>query len=174
MSLQADKKREHEQLAEKAIIDKDFNKAFFHTAKAADFGYDLAEHSDGKLARAHLDDANDLLELAAQLKVKAREQAEQRKQDNSDDNLKKVTPVEGNANDLSSDDSKQYETSIPKVTFDDVKGLDEAKEIVQDALINPTLHPDIYQAFKVKSGTGLLLYGPPGTGKSYVCKSCGN
>ena len=74
MSFNADKKREHEQSAEKALAKKDYAKAFFHTAKAADFGFNLAEQSEGKLARAHLDDANELLEIAAKLKKKAKKQ----------------------------------------------------------------------------------------------------
>ena len=43
MSFVADKKREHETAAEKALTDKDYAKAFFHTAKAAEFGLRLAE-----------------------------------------------------------------------------------------------------------------------------------
>lgn len=162
MSFNADKKREHEQAAEKALLDKDYVKAFFHTAKAADFCFNLAEQSDEKLARAHLDDANELLDIAAELKTKAEKQKKNKKE--------KITSSEENA-DTAEEDNKKVETSVPKVTFDDVKGLAEAKQIVQDALINPTLHPDIYEAFKVKPGTGLLLYGPPGTGKSMFAKA---
>ena len=55
--------------------------------------------------------------------------------------------------------------------LDDVKGLDEAKQIVLDALVNPVKHPDIYKALKIKSGKGLLLYGPPGTGKTMFARA---
>ena len=37
MSFLADKKREHESIAEAAMGERNFAKAFFHTAKAADF-----------------------------------------------------------------------------------------------------------------------------------------
>ena len=49
MSFSADKKREHEQAAEKALAQKSYAGAFFHTAKAADFGFNLAEQSEGKV-----------------------------------------------------------------------------------------------------------------------------
>ncbi len=163
MSFNADKKREHEQLAEKALANKDYAKAFFHTAKAADFAFNLAEQSEGKLARAHLDDANELLEIAATLKAKAEQYKQKAKNE--------VLASGGVPAEDSDDDFERSAPVVEKVSFDDIKGLKEAKQIVQDALINPTLYPDIYNAFKVKSGTGLLLYGPPGTGKTMFAKA---
>ena len=56
-SFNADKKREHEKAAEKALASNDFAKAFFHTTQAAEFTYNLAESSDGDVARAYLEDA---------------------------------------------------------------------------------------------------------------------
>jgi hypothetical protein len=70
MSFNSDKKKEHEQLAEKALAQRDYAKAFFHTAKAADYGFNLAEQSEGRLAKAYLQDASELLDIAAKLKDK--------------------------------------------------------------------------------------------------------
>ena len=61
-SFNADKKREHEASAEKALAAGDYAKAFFHTAQAAEFAFTLAEKSEGDVAKAYLDDANGLVE----------------------------------------------------------------------------------------------------------------
>ncbi len=57
------------------------------------------------------------------------------------------------------------------VTLADVKGLEDAKQAVLDALVNPVRHPDIYKTLKIKNGKGLLLYGPPGTGKTMFARA---
>lgn len=57
------------------------------------------------------------------------------------------------------------------ITLADVKGLDDAKQAVLDALVNPVRHPDIYKTLKIKNGKGLLLYGPPGTGKTMFARA---
>ncbi|REK23500.1 MAG: ATP-dependent metallopeptidase FtsH/Yme1/Tma family protein [Actinobacteria bacterium] len=58
----------------------------------------------------------------------------------------------------------------PKVTFDDVAGLQEAKEEleeIKDFLANP----DKYRAIGAKIPKGVLLFGPPGTGKTLLAKA---
>lgn len=53
-----------------------------------------------------------------------------------------------------------------KITWDDIAGLEFAKESVQEAVILPLLRPDLFKGIRAPH-KGLLLYGPPGTGK--VC-----
>lgn len=53
----------------------------------------------------------------------------------------------------------------------DVKGLEDAKQVVMESLVNPVKHPDIYRTLKIKGGKGLLLYGPPGTGKTMFARA---
>ena len=73
------------------------------------------------------------------------------------------------------DASAKWIASKPDaVRLDDVIGLDDAKAVVMDALVNPVNHPDIYKTLKVAPGTGLLLYGPPGTGKTLFAKAVAN
>jgi cell division protease FtsH len=58
----------------------------------------------------------------------------------------------------------------PKVTFDDVAGLEEAKEEleeIKDFLANP----DKYRQMGAKIPKGILLFGPPGTGKTLLAKA---
>jgi len=58
----------------------------------------------------------------------------------------------------------------PKVTFDDVAGLEEAKEEleeIKDFLANP----DRYRQIGAKIPKGVLLFGPPGTGKTLLARA---
>ena len=56
----------------------------------------------------------------------------------------------------------------PKVRFDDIAGLTEAKERVREAIVYPFLYPEEYAYFGVSAGGGILLYGPPGCGKTLL------
>ena len=52
-----------------------------------------------------------------------------------------------------------------KVTFNDIAGLEGAKNIVQELVIMPTKYPDTFTGLR-EAPKGLLLFGPPGTGMS--------
>ena len=59
------------------------------------------------------------------------------------------------------------------MTFDDIVGLKDVKEILEEAVIRPRKRPDLYQGIRAPP-KGLLLYGPPGNGKTYICKALAN
>ncbi|WP_028849723.1 ATP-dependent zinc metalloprotease FtsH [Thermocrispum municipale] len=66
--------------------------------------------------------------------------------------------------------AKQLSKDMPKTTFDDVAGADEAVEEleeIKDFLQNPAR----YQALGAKIPKGVLLYGPPGTGKTLLARA---
>ena len=58
----------------------------------------------------------------------------------------------------------------PNVKWEDVAGLEKAKEALKEAVIFPIKFPQLFQG-KRKPWKGILLYGPPGTGKSYLAKA---
>ncbi|MHA6796910.1 ATP-dependent zinc metalloprotease FtsH [Pseudonocardia bannensis] len=66
--------------------------------------------------------------------------------------------------------AKQLSKDMPKTTFGDVAGADEAVEElheIKDFLQNPAR----YQALGAKIPKGVLLYGPPGTGKTLLARA---
>jgi cell division protease FtsH len=66
--------------------------------------------------------------------------------------------------------AKQLSKDMPKTTFNDVAGAEEAVEElyeIKDFLSNPGR----YQALGAKIPKGVLLYGPPGTGKTLLARA---
>ena len=57
-----------------------------------------------------------------------------------------------------------------KVTFDDVAGLKEEKEELEE-IVDFLRRPDKYTKLGARIPKGVLLVGPPGTGKTYVTRA---
>src|SRR6266567_991701 len=66
--------------------------------------------------------------------------------------------------------AKQLSKDMPKTTFGDVAGVDEAVEELQE--IKEFLeNPKKFQALGARIPKGVLLYGPPGTGKTLLARA---
>ena len=64
--------------------------------------------------------------------------------------------------------------SLPAIRFDDIAGLDQAKEIVNTKVLLPLKYPELFEGYMKKSGGGLFLYGAPGTGKTMIAAAIAN
>ncbi|MCY0860229.1 MAG: CDC48 family AAA ATPase [Sulfolobaceae archaeon] len=62
----------------------------------------------------------------------------------------------------------------PKVTWEDIGDLEEAKEKIREIVELPMKHPEIFQHLGIEPPKGILLYGPPGTGKTLLARALAN
>ncbi|NOX16269.1 MAG: ATP-dependent zinc metalloprotease FtsH [Epsilonproteobacteria bacterium] len=65
---------------------------------------------------------------------------------------------------------KLVNSEKPDVKFEDVAGVQEAKEEVKE-IVDFLKHPDRYMNLGAKIPKGVLLVGPPGTGKTLLAKA---
>ncbi|MEM2802453.1 MAG: CDC48 family AAA ATPase [Archaeoglobaceae archaeon] len=63
---------------------------------------------------------------------------------------------------------------IPKVTWEDVGGLEDVKREIMEAVEWPLKFPEKFKKFGIKPPKGILLFGPPGTGKTLIAKAVAN
>ncbi|MFA5364130.1 MAG: CDC48 family AAA ATPase [Candidatus Bathyarchaeia archaeon] len=63
---------------------------------------------------------------------------------------------------------------IPNVKWNDIGGLKEVKEELQEAIEWPLKYPEIFAYMNTQPPKGVLLYGPPGTGKTMLAKAVAN
>jgi len=59
----------------------------------------------------------------------------------------------------------------PDIFWDDVGGLEDAKLALQQAVIWPLEHADLFRYMDVSSLRGVLMHGAPGTGKTLLVKA---
>ena len=60
--------------------------------------------------------------------------------------------------------------NVPKITFDDVAGVDEAKQDLQE-IVEFLRNAKKFQALGAKIPKGVLLLGPPGSGKTLLARA---
>jgi SpoVK/Ycf46/Vps4 family AAA+-type ATPase len=81
----------------------------------------------------------------------------------------RASPEEQRANLKKHQDKSDVEDLImkekPNVRWEDVVGVDDAKNALRESIVYPTKRPDLFPLGWPK---GLLLYGPPGCGKTIL------
>jgi len=63
---------------------------------------------------------------------------------------------------------------IPTVTWDEIGGLEEVKQLLREAVELPLSNPEAFRRLGIRAPKGILLYGPPGTGKTLLAKAVAN
>jgi len=60
---------------------------------------------------------------------------------------------------------------VPNVRWEDVGGLGYVKRRLEELVIHPLKHGELYRQASLTSPTGILLYGVPGTGKTHLARA---
>lgn len=68
-------------------------------------------------------------------------------------------------------EKKEINIENPNVKFSDISGLEEAKKIIEDIIIYPSLYPSICKEYDIPTSSGMMLYGEPGCGKTLLAKA---
>jgi len=66
---------------------------------------------------------------------------------------------------------REVMVQAPDVGWDDVGGLDDARERLREGVELPLKQPDAFRRMGIRPAKGFLLYGPPGTGKTLLAKA---
>ena len=69
---------------------------------------------------------------------------------------------------------REVMVQVPDIKWDDIGGLESAKQELIEAVEWPLKYPENFEKFGVKPPKGVLIYGPPGTGKTLLAKAVAN
>jgi transitional endoplasmic reticulum ATPase len=67
--------------------------------------------------------------------------------------------------------TKAIDSSIPRITYDELGGLKNEVQKIREMVELPMRHPELFEKIGVEAPKGVLLYGPPGTGKTLLAKA---
>jgi len=72
---------------------------------------------------------------------------------------------------LSEKPTKVLATEIPRITYEDIGGLNDEIRKVREMIELPLRYPELFERLGVEAPKGVLLHGPPGTGKTLLAKA---
>ena len=67
--------------------------------------------------------------------------------------------------------TKAVDSSVPRITYDELGGLKKEVQKIREMVELPMRHPELFDKIGVEAPKGVLLYGPPGTGKTLLAKA---
>ncbi|MFB6204889.1 MAG: CDC48 family AAA ATPase [Candidatus Nanohaloarchaea archaeon] len=69
---------------------------------------------------------------------------------------------------------REVMVEVPKVSWDDIGGLEDTKDRLREMVEWPQKYPDRFDNMGIEVPKGILLYGMPGTGKTMMAKAVAN
>jgi len=69
---------------------------------------------------------------------------------------------------------REVMVEIPDASWEDIGGLDEIKQELQEAVDWPLKYPKLFEKAGIRPLNGILLFGPPGCGKTLLAKAIAN
>ncbi|WP_394739857.1 CDC48 family AAA ATPase [Natronococcus roseus] len=66
---------------------------------------------------------------------------------------------------------REYVAESPDTDFEDVGGLEDAKETLRESVEWPLTYDRLFEETNTEPPSGVLLYGPPGTGKTLLARA---
>jgi len=67
--------------------------------------------------------------------------------------------------------TKAIDSSVPRITYDELGGLKNEVQKIREMVELPMRHPELFDKIGVEAPKGVLLHGPPGTGKTLIAKA---
>ena len=75
---------------------------------------------------------------------------------------------------LSEKPVKEEPSKGPRVSYEEIGGLEDEVKKVREMIELPLRHPELFDKLGVEAPKGVLLHGPPGTGKTLLAKAVAN
>jgi transitional endoplasmic reticulum ATPase len=72
---------------------------------------------------------------------------------------------------LSDKPAKALAMEVPRVSYEDIGGLNDEIRKVREMIELPLRYPELFERLGVEAPKGVLLHGPPGTGKTLLAKA---
>ncbi len=70
--------------------------------------------------------------------------------------------------------TREVYVEVSETSWDDIGGLESAKNTLTEGVEWPLRYPEIYANAKVEAPRGVLLAGPPGSGKTLIARALAN